>query len=263
MMPQTQIAITAAQRAGAYLLSMFGQPTQVHQKGDASFVSAVDLEASRIIETTLREAYPDYVILDEEMDGAMDYTFTPEPTWVVDPLDGTSNFLAGIPIFGVAIALVENFETTIAVIFDPLRNELFVATKNGGCTLNGESVHVSDHAQTKKGLLFAGRGYQKQDRERHGRIIYELEQATPYFRRFGCASYMLSSVAAGRADSVLLTGNVPWDVYAGALLVQEAGGLVTDYCGSPWSFGSRDLVASNGRLHNDVVAITSKQDPLC
>lgn len=263
MMPQTQTAITAAKRAGAYLLSMFKQPTQVHQKGDASFVSDVDLEASRLIEGVLREAYPDYARLDEEMHNALSYEFASEPTWVVDPLDGTSNFLAGIPVFGVAIALVENLQTRLGIIYDPLHDELFVAEKGRGATLNGEPIHVSKQREAKGGMLFAGRGYKKRDRERHGKIIYDLEQKTTYFRRLGCATHMLSSVACGRADSVILTGNNPWDVLSGALLVQEAGGQVTDYCGAEWSLFSGDLIASNGTLHQDIVDITRVTDPLC
>jgi myo-inositol-1(or 4)-monophosphatase len=263
MMQQTQTAITAAKCAGAYLLSMFGQPTEVHQKGDTSFVSDVDLEASRLIESVLRKAYPDYALLDEEMHGALHYEFMHDPTWVVDPLDGTSNFLAGIPIFGVAIALVENLKTKVGVIFDPLHDELFVAEAGGGATLNGKPIHVSNQRGAKGGMLFAGRGYKKRDRERHGKIIYDLEQKTTYFRRLGCATHMLSSVASGRADSVILTGNNPWDVLSGALLVQEAGGRITDYCGIEWSLDSGDLIASNGTLHQDIVDITRVTDTTC
>jgi myo-inositol-1(or 4)-monophosphatase len=263
MMAETEIAIEAAKRAGAYLRSMFGQPAEVRLKGDTSFVSEADLEASRIIREHLETAFSSYALLDEEMGGAKSYTFLDEPTWVVDPLDGTSNFIAHIPIFAVAIALVKDFKTVLGVIFDPIHDELFVAERGQGLTLNGEPVTVSTRTGAKGGMLFAGRGYKKRDRERHGKIIYDLEQQTTYFRRLGCATLMLSSVASGRADSVILTGSQPWDVLAGALMVEEAGGRITDYCGNAWTLESEDLIASNAALHQDIISITKETNQSC
>ncbi|MDG1950339.1 MAG: inositol monophosphatase family protein, partial [bacterium] len=159
MMQETEIAIEAAKRAGAYLRSVFGEPTEVRLKGDTSFVSDVDLEASRIIREHLENAFPSYGMLDEEMEDAKSYTFLEKPTWVVDPLDGTSNFLGHLPIFGIAIALVKNFDTVLGVIFDPIHDELFVAERGQGTTLDGERVWVSKRHGAKGGMLFAGRGY--------------------------------------------------------------------------------------------------------
>jgi myo-inositol-1(or 4)-monophosphatase len=111
-------------------------------------------------------------------------------------------------------------------------------------------------------MLFAGRGYRDQDHEQHAKIIYALERQTTYFRRLGVASIMLASVACGRADSVILTGNKPWDVVAGALLITEAGGRITDYCGGPWTLDSDDLVGSNSLIHDELVGITRRQEDL-
>ena len=129
-----------------------------------------------------------------------------------------------------------------------------------GTTLNGASVRVSTKNQVRGAMLFAGRGYRDRAHERHGKIIYSLVQQTSYFRRLGSAAIMLASVAVGRADSVILTGNKPWDVVAGALLIAEAGGRVTDYCGNPWGLESTDLVATNGAIHDQLIAITREQD---
>jgi myo-inositol-1(or 4)-monophosphatase len=133
---------------------------------------------------------------------------------------------------------------------------MFAAEKGKGATLNGKQIKVSTREVTRGGMLFAGRGFQDRDRVRHGKIIYALERQTPYFRRLGSAAHMLAGVACGRADAVILTGNKPWDTVAGILLVEEAGGKVTDYCGRRWTMKSEDLVATNSAIHKEIIKIT-------
>lgn len=257
------IAVSAARDAGVLLVDAFHQGKhRTHVKADKSFVTDTDYASDQLIQSHIRGVFPDHVILSEEMDGALEKRIGDEPTWVIDPLDGTSNFIAGIPIFGITIAFVEGGEAKLGLIFDPIHNELFVAQAGEGATLNGEAIHVSSRDEARGAMLFAGRGYKDRDQERHGKIIYALERETTYFRRLGCASVMLSSVAAGRADSVIMTGSKPWDILAGALLVREAGGQATDYCGDPWVPNSPDLVATNGYLHEQIVSITNT-DELC
>ena len=260
MTPELTLAIDAAKEAGAYLLSVFGSSQDVHYKSDSSPVTEADITSSRIINDRLTAAFPDHVILCEESPDALTSEVGSEPTWIIDPLDGTSNFVAGIPLFAVVIAFVNEGRTRIGVMYDPLHDDLFVAETGKGASLNGQPMHVSKREQVRGAMLFAGRGYRERDRERHGQIIYALEQQTTYFRRLGSAAIMLASVAAGRADSVILTGNKPWDVVAGALLIQEAGGYVTDYCGESWTLESEDLVATNGSIHDQIIDITHKQD---
>ncbi|NQV88981.1 MAG: inositol monophosphatase [Parcubacteria group bacterium] len=252
----SDIAIKAALEAGVLLREAFPKVKKVHLKEDNSPVTDADNASNEIITRHIREAFPDHTILSEEMPGALSAVIGDEPTWVLDPLDGTSNFIAGIPLFAIAIAYMENRETKMGLIYDPLHSEMFVATEGGGATLNGSPIHVSQKSSTKGAMLFAGRGYKDRDHDRHGQIIYTLEQETTYFRRLGTAAIMLAAVAAGRADSVILTGSQSWDVVAGALLIKEAGGKITDYCGVPWTLDSEDLVATNKIIHEQIISIT-------
>lgn len=259
-MTERDVGTLAAKKAGAYLLSLYGKRASVEYKSDMSPVTAADLQSSGVIRAIIAETFPHHTFLSEELPDALERSIGSEPTWVVDPLDGTSNFIASIPLFAVAIGLVVEKQTQLGIIFDPLHNDLFVAEAGGGATLNGKPIHVSSKNHAQGAMLFAGRGYRERDRERHGQIIYALERQTTYFRRLGCATMMLASVAAGRADSVILTGNKPWDVVAGALLVKQAGGRVTDYCGNPWDLKSEDLVATNGLIHDELIQITREQN---
>ncbi|MBI4435774.1 inositol monophosphatase [Candidatus Uhrbacteria bacterium] len=259
-MRELEIGISAAKQAGEYLLSVFGSCHSVRFKSDNSPVTDADLVSSTIVKKAISEAFPNHSILCEELPDALSRTIGPEPTWVIDPLDGTSNFIANIPLFAVVIGYVVGGETQLGIIYDPLHSDLFVAQAGKGASLNGKPMRVSTKNGVRGAMLFAGRGYRDRDHEKHGQIIYALEQQTTYFRRLGSAAIMLASVASGRADSVILTGNKPWDVVAGALLITEAGGRVTDYCGNPWTVESEDLVATNGLIHDELISITHAQD---
>lgn len=259
-MTELEVAISAAKTAGEYILSFFGSNQNIRFKSDNSPVTEADLGSSKLVNKIISSAFPSHTILCEESPDALTRKVGSGPTWIIDPLDGTSNFIAHIPLFAVVIAYVVDGKTQLGVIFDPLHNDLFVAQAGKGTTLNGQPVRVSTKNSVRGAMLFAGRGYRDRDHERHGQIIYSLEQQTTYFRRLGSAAIMLSSVACGRADSVILTGSKPWDVAAGALLIQEAGGQVTDYCGKPWTLESEDLVASNNLIHDQLIPITRIQE---
>jgi myo-inositol-1(or 4)-monophosphatase len=263
MSDEVRIAIEAAQKAGVLLSERFAAKNHTLTiKEDESLATETDFESSKIISERILSAFPDHTILSEENPGAYTQEIGSEPTWVIDPLDGTSNFIAGIPLFAIAIALVIDREPVIGLIYDALHKDLFVAEVGQGAFLNQEPMHVSERQETKGAMLFAGRGYKHRDHERHGKIIYALERETTYFRRLGTAAMMLASVASGRADSVILTGSKPWDLIGGALLVREAGGRVTDYCGNDWKLGSEDLVATNGAIHDQLITITKEQDSI-
>ncbi len=257
MTHELKTAIEIATSAGALVRERFGTSNHVHQKEDHSLVSEVDIVAHEYIMKELRHAFPDHATLSEESPGALHTEIETKPTWVIDPLDGTSNFLSHIPLFAVALALIENGQTRVGVIYDPIHDELFAAEKGKGTTLNGASVFVSKKDAPRGAVLFAGRGYKKHDQGRHANIISALERQTTYFRRLGSATIMLAYVACGRADTVILTGNNPWDTLAGAFLIEEAGGQISDYCGHPWKHTSEDLVATNGIMHPKLIEITS------
>lgn len=256
-MKETEIAIQAAKEAGQMLLTFFRDPESNHvrRKADGSLVSDADMKSNELIIATLQKAFPDYHILSEE---SHDKQLTDAPTFVIDPIDGTKNFVYGMPLFGVMIAFADKGETLAGIMYDPVMDELFVAEKGKGATANGKPIHVSERELDAPGILFAGRGSAEKD-PRHAKIMFELEQETPYFRRFGSAITMLSAVACGRADAVILTGSAkPWDVLPGALIVQEAGGMITDYCGKEWKSADQDMVATNGKLHHNIIEITKQ-----
>ncbi len=254
---ETEIAIKTAISAGGLLRERFRTAQTSCVKEDGSLVSDADLVSHEFILKEISSAFPSHTILSEESPGALQAQIKSGPTWVVDPLDGTSNFLAGLPLFTVTLALVDQGETKLGVIYDPTHNDLYVGVKGGGTTLNGKKACVSRKDTPRGAMLFAGRAYKERDHVRHANIISTLERQTTYFRRLGCATIMLASVACGRADAVILTGKSPWDTVAGALLVQEAGGKISDYCGNDWSLESEDLAATNGILHKKLTDITS------
>ncbi len=256
-------AIEIATSAGALVRERFGKSNQIQRKEDHSLVSEADMVSHDFIVNALSQTFPSHAILSEESPGALHTTIKTKPTWVIDPLDGTSNFLSQIPLFAVALALIENGQTRVGVIYDPIHDELFVAEKGQGTTLNGTPVFVSKKDMPRGAMLFAGRGYKEKDQGRHANIISALERQTTYFRRLGSATIMLAYVACGRADTVILTGNNPWDTLAGAFLVKEAGGQISDYCGHPWKHTSEDLVATNGIMHPKLIEMTSVLEDVC
>lgn len=255
MLTPFTLAIQTAKTAGGLVKERFRKSNSVRTKEDESLVSEVDMLAHDYILKSISSAFPDHAILSEESPDALRTHIEEKPTWIIDPLDGTSNFLSHIPIFAVAIALVEAGQTKLGVIYDPIHDELFAAAQGQGTTLNSKPVRVSQKNIPRGAMLFAGRGYKERDRERHANIICALEQQTTYFRRLGSATIMLAYVASGRADSVILTGSNPWDTVAGAFLVEEAGGRISDYCGKPWKHTSEDLVATNGIMHDKLISI--------
>lgn len=251
------IANDALLSAGEILRQNFRKTHKVFYKKDSSKVTEIDYQCNDVIIRRIKQDFPDHVIFSEESEHALDQTLTKEPTWVIDPLDGTSNFISGIPIFGTMLCYVENEIPLMSAIYDPIHDDFLLAFKGEGATRNGERTYVSDTLVTRGAMMFAGRGYKQFERTRHSEIIKVLEQETTYFRRLGSAAIMLASVANAQADAVILTCGRLWDVLPGALLVQEAGGTVTDFQGNPWSVHSHDLIGSNGKIHNQLIAITA------
>ncbi len=247
MHPMLNIAVKAARRAGA-LINRASQDLDlltVRSKRDNDFVSEVDTLAEQAIVDTLLEAYPEHAILAEER-GRQGES---EHLWIIDPLDGTTNFLHGFPQFAVSIGYLYRGVLTHAVVYDPSRNELFTASRGAGAFLNDRRIRVSKRQKLKESLI--GTGFPFRDfshLESYLKIFRDLLPQTAGLRRPGSASLDLAYVAAGRFDGFWEAGLSPWDIAAGALLVLEAGGLIADFQGEERYLDSGNVVAGNPKV---------------
>ena len=228
--PAVTLMVKAARAAGNVLLRHMHKldALNVVEKDRMDFASEVDSLAEKEIIKEFRKATPDYAILGEESGASGKGRYT----WVIDPLDGTSNYLRGIPHYCVSIALVEAGEPTHGVIFDPLRNELFTASRGSGAMLNDKRIRVADRKDLAGAMLVTG--FPPRERSRasaHLKCIDTLLTEAEDIRRTGSAALDLAYVAAGRADAYFEAGVKPWDIAAGLLLVREAGGRVCDFRG--------------------------------
>jgi len=254
------IAVKAARRAG----SVINRATRnldvltVRAKGTNDFVSEVDHEAERAIVDTLRTAYPDHAILAEEggATGHSDYV------WIVDPLDGTTNFLHGFPQYAVSIGLMHRGVLTQAVVYDPTRNDLFTASRGRGAFLNDHRIRVSRRARLSEALIGTGFPFRQFVHiDAYLAILRELMQKAPGVRRAGAASLDLAYVACGRLDAFWEFGLSPWDMAAGALLVIEAGGLVSDVEGNDKYMDNGHIVAGSTKVFAQLMQVIDTHLP--
>ena len=245
--PAVTLMVKAARAAGNVLLRHMYKldALNVVEKDRMDFASEVDGLAEKEIIKEFRRSTPDYAILGEE-GGSVKSKVGSRCTWVIDPLDGTSNYLRGIPHFCVSIALVENGEPVHGVIFDPLRNELFTSSRGSGTTLNDKRVRVADRKDLDGAMVLTG--FPPRERKRASAqlkcvdtLLVEIED----IRRTGSAALDLAYVACGRADAYFEAGVKPWDIAAGALMVREAGGKVSDFRGR--TTGPMDARGVDGR----------------
>ncbi|WP_222564135.1 inositol monophosphatase family protein [Novilysobacter antarcticus] len=230
--PAINLMVKAARSAGNVLLRHMHKldALNVVEKDRMDFASEVDDLAEKEIIKEFRRATPDYAILGEEGGLLAPKSGTARSTWVIDPLDGTSNYLRGIPHFCVSIALVENGEPVHGVIFDPLRNELFTASRGSGATLNDKRIRVADRKNLDGAMVLTG--FPPRERKRASAQLKSLDTLFTEIqdiRISGSAALDLAYVACGRADAYFEAGIKPWDIAAGALMVREAGGKVSDF----------------------------------
>ncbi len=251
------VASEAARAAGEIQRRRWETRLAVRHKGSVDLVTDVDLACEDAIREVLARRAPGTAVLGEEGGGA---TGTGD-RWVVDPLDGTTNFAHGFPVFGVSIAWEEGGNTVAGVVYDPLRDELFAAARGKGATRNGEPVRVSATTGLAGALLATGFPYDRAEAPRNYRAFERLTQATQGVRRTGSAALDLAYTACGRLDGFWEPGLAPWDLAAGCLLVTEAGGRVTGYDGGPFTPRDRDVVATNGPLHPAVLAVLAETEP--
>jgi myo-inositol-1(or 4)-monophosphatase len=243
---ELEVAVAAAETAGEVLRSGFGREQTVKYKGKVDLVTEVDERAEAVIGEMLRGAFPGYGMLAEEGGRRLGEG---DSRWIVDPLDGTTNYAHGLPIFAVSIALERAGEVVLGVVHDPMRGETYVAERGGGATLNGEPIRVSDTDEPIRALLVTGFPYDRSDMGTAVELFGRLTELTQGVRRLGAAALDLCYVAAGRLDAYYEKGLHAWDVAAGSLIIKEAGGRITDYRGRELDLEGREVVASNGLLH--------------
>ncbi len=246
----------AARKAARALVHDFGEveQLQVSKKGPGDFVTNADLKSEKILHSELRRARPDYGLLLEES-GAEEGT-DPDHTWLVDPLDGTSNFLHGNPHFSITIALKREDKIVAGIILDPIQGELFWAERGGGAFLNDRRLRVSARTRLDEALLAYGEPFGgRTGKEIFAKVLPLVMERTAGIRRTGAAAQDLAYVAAGRFDGYWEDSLKPWDMAAGILLVQEAGGYVTEIGGGKNMLESGSVLATNDRLYPAVAGL--------
>lgn len=248
MHPMLNIAVKAARLAGKFIQSATNNLDKltVTKKSHADYVSEIDRAAEHIIIDTLLGAYPNHAILAEESgaQGASEYL------WIIDPLDGTTNFLRGLQQYSVSIALQHNGELTHAVIYDPCKNELFTATQGQGAFLNENRIYVSKRTELAESIICTGFPYSKFDHlDAYINILRDVIKKTAGLRRPGSAALDLAYTAAGRYEAFFETGLKSWDIAAGCLLITEAGGIVSDLQGNENYLRSGHLCVGNPEIY--------------
>ena len=247
------VALAAAEAAGEILRSSFGREQSVRYKGEVDPVTEVDERAEEKIGGMLREAFPDYGILAEE-GGAT--ASGGEYRWIVDPIDGTVNFAHGLPAFCVSIALERAGEIVLGVVHDPIAEEVFVAERGGGATLNGRPIRVSGTDELIRALVATGFPYDRDTMPAALDLFGRFAVLTQGVRRIGSAALDVCYVAAGRLDGYYERGVKPWDIAAGVLILEEAGGKATGFQGEGLDLEGSEIVASNTALHPSIVDVT-------
>jgi myo-inositol-1(or 4)-monophosphatase len=255
--PMLNIAIKAARSAGAIInrASLDLDMLKVNTKAPNDFVTEVDQAAEAVIIETLLQAYPDHAILAEESGrahGARDSEFV----WIIDPLDGTTNFIHGFPVYAVSIALAHRGQVQQGVVYDPARNDLFYASRGRGAFLNDRRLRVSRRTRLADSLIGTGFPFRRGDNlKRYIKMFEDVMQNCAGLRRPGAAALDLCYVAAGYYDGFFETGLSAWDVAAGSLMITEAGGLIGNFTGEADFLYQREVVAGNPKVYGQLVQL--------
>jgi myo-inositol-1(or 4)-monophosphatase len=247
-----ETAERTARKAGAFILRHLGSLSaeEISRKQAADFVTSVDKQSERLIIETIREAFPDHGILTEESGGIE----ARETRWIVDPLDGTTNFIHSYPVFSVSLALEARGQLLLGTVFDPLRDELFTAVRGGGATLNGRPIKVSHPGSLGDCLITTGFPFRRKEMiDAYLDAFKGIFLKVSDLRRAGSAALDLSHLASGRCDGFFELGLSPWDVAAGAVLIEEAGGVVTDFSGGADFLRTGNVVAGAPGVHGELL----------
>jgi len=240
-----------AREAGRLLMGYFARHVTIEYKGEVDLVTEADRASEKLIVERLRARWPEHGIVAEEgTRSEMDADYR----WYVDPLDGTTNFAHGYPVFCVSIALArQDGQLAVGVLYDPTRDEMFAAERGLGATLNGQPIHVSQTKVLAESILGTGFPSHKRHKNPNIHFYHQITLRSHGVRRAGSAALDLANVASGRYDGFWEFNLNPWDTAAGALLVQEAGGMVTRFDGSAFRLDSREVLASNGLIHRELI----------
>jgi myo-inositol-1(or 4)-monophosphatase len=253
----TAVAIRAARSAGGLLAKALWEEREINLKGYRDTVTDADGAAEAIVLSLIRSHFPDHSILAEESGkelGSSPYT------WVVDPLDGTTNYARGHPTFSVSVAVLKDAQPVVGVVYDPIRSHLFAAQRGGGVIFNGDSARASSIDELASGLVALDWAHADEDRQEALRRLTLLSPFCRTVRSLGSAALALAWVGMGWLDVYFGTGLYTWDVAAGGLIVSEGGGRLTGWGGEPWEVGQRRVLATNGPLHETVLQLWEGAD---
>jgi myo-inositol-1(or 4)-monophosphatase len=243
----------AAKKAGLMLIQNIRSNREISFKGEVDLVTNFDRQSQEIIRDSLLRAFPDHDIIAEEglkKEKGSDFK------WIVDPIDGTTNYVHGFPVFCISIAVEKGGESLVGLVFDPMRGELFAAKRGEGASLNNKKIQVSCTEELDKSLLTTGFPYDIRESEMNNLDHFSnFAVRCQAIRRCGSAALDLCSVACGRADGFWELKLSPWDTAAGALIVKEAGGCITDFHNKRFDSGKKQVLASNGKIHKQMLEV--------
>jgi len=240
-----KIAVKAVKEAGKIIEKKFKGPNRVSYKKDSSVVTNIDFEAEKTIIKLIKKNFPSHNILAEEIGGRVGENYT----WIIDPLDGTTNYISRMPFFSTSIALFYRRKPILGIIFNPISKEFYFAEKGRGAYLNGKRIKIGRKRILLKSVLALGRGRAREDFIKLQKVLEKAIGKCHTFRIWGSTSLGLCYVASGRIDGYIDVGSKPWDYAAGILIVKEAGGRVTDFRGKEWEIKTKNVVASNKEIN--------------
>jgi len=254
----TEFVIAVAREAGIFLKERLHEKHVISYKGEIDIVTEEDRLSERIITSRIRDRYPDHDILAEESTGMARRS---RCRWIIDPLDGTTNYAHGYPVFCVSIAFEKDSDIHLGVIYNPMLDEMFVAEKGKGAFLNGKKITVSNTTDISKGLLATGFPYDiRSDRNNNINYFNGMAKSAQAIRRAGSAALDMAYIAAGRFDGFWELKLMPWDMAAGWLMIRQSGGIVTDLFGGAFHLESPHVLATNGKIHHGMIDIFSRID---
>ncbi|MBI4652275.1 inositol monophosphatase [Candidatus Desantisbacteria bacterium] len=251
-------AITAAMEAGKLQRDNYSKHNNIFYKGRINLVTEINIESERIIKNTILKRFPDHSIMAEESEEKVAST---QYKWIIDPLDGTTNFAHGYPCFCISIALEKDGDIILGVIFDAVKKELFTAKKGEGAFLNGEKISVSKIDKLTESLLVTGFPYDiRENPDNNLNYFFAMSMAAQAVRRDGAAALDLAYIACGRFDGFWELKLAPWDIAAGILMVEEAGGTITGLKGQPITLLSQEILASNSKIHAEMMEVIEENN---
>jgi myo-inositol-1(or 4)-monophosphatase len=257
MLQYKSFAVELARKSGALLRKKFTKTHKIHYKGAINLVTEADKMSEDLIIGAIRRNFPDHGILSEESPAIAGIA---KMRWIIDPLDGTTNYAHGYPIFCVSIALEKEDNVILGVVYDPMREEMFVAERGRGAYLNGKKLAVSPLKNISRSLLATGFPYDiRESKDNNLDYFNSMAKKVQAIRRAGAAALDLAYLAAGRFDGFWELKLKPWDTAAGCLMVTEAGGAISDIKGGKWHLYSPTLLASNGLIHKQMIKVLSSR----